>query len=178
MQTLYRLYDLEDQLLYVGISSKWHERFHQHEKLQPWWDSVTKITLERFDSREQVVEAERVAIKVEKPSENKQHSQTYESMQDHFDMLKFYIHFNVPVDPMHADLVKRGRELYGFEYFQIRGKKTIDAAGILRSAFAQVADELACRNCVAVAGWGNLNRWADLAMSKWQDSEGYEKVNF
>jgi len=176
METLYRLFDDDGQLLYVGISSNWRERFHAHEKNQSWWDLVTNITLERFESREAVAEAERVAIKLERPSKNKQHSQTYESPQDHFDKLKFFIHYDVPVDGPHKALIEEAKALYAFDYFQARGRKTVDVAGILRSIWSRQQDDILCRNCFAVATWGALDRWADIAMSKFRHAEGYEEI--
>ena len=176
METLYRLFDADDQLLYVGISRNWRERFHAHEKAQPWWNEVTKITLERFDSREAVAEAERVAIKVERPTKNKQHSQTYESPQDHFDKLKFFIHYDVPVDAPHKSLVDEAKKYYAMPYFQKRGRKSIDVAGILRSVWSADEADIVCRNCLAVATWGAIDRWATLAVEKWSESEGYGRA--
>lgn len=175
METLYRLYGDSDQLLYVGISNQWRERFHQHEKSQTWWDEVCHISLERFKTRDEAAAAERIAIREELPAHNKQHSQTYETLQDHFDKLKFFIHYDVPVDELHSELIEDAKSLYAMTYFQRRGKKSIDVAGILRSVWSdKTMDDFDCRNCLAVATWGNLNRWSDLSLSKFAEAEGYK----
>ena len=176
METLYRFFSDDNELLYVGISNQWRERFHQHEKSQPWWNEVSHISLERFETREEVAEAERIAIREELPAYNKQHSQTYETVQDHFDKLKFYIHYDVPVDDIHQDLIDDARSLYAMTYFQRRGKKSIDVAGILRSVWNNhTMDDFDCRNCLAVATWGNLDRWSQLSLSKFAEAEGYKE---
>jgi len=160
MQTLYRLFNEQDELLYVGISSKWYERFHQHEKTQPWWLSVAKITLENFETRDEVVQAEKVAIRLEKPLHNKQFSMTHEGLQEHFEKMKYYIHLNVPVDPYHQPLMSICRDFYhSSAFFQSRGRKSIDVAAILNSAFVELGEDKLCRNCVALSEWATLKHW-------------------
>jgi predicted GIY-YIG superfamily endonuclease len=179
MQTLYRLFNEQDQLLYVGISSKWYERFHQHEKTQPWWLSVAKITLENFETRDEVVEAEKRAIRLEKPLHNKQYSMTHESLQEHFEKMKYYIHLDVPVDPYHQPLIAYCRELYQYPFYQSRGKKSIDIASILESAFQELGQKRLCRNCAALMEWGTLEHWAEKSFDaylEWVTAED-EKAN-
>lgn len=159
MQTLYRLFNKQDELLYVGISSKWYERFHQHEKTQPWWLSVVKITLENFETRDEVVEAEKLAIRLEKPLHNKQYSMTHEGLQEHFEKMKYYIHLDVPVDPYHQPLISFCRDFYQSDFFQARGKKAVDIAGILHSGFQHLGKDKLCRNCLALSEWGTLEHW-------------------
>lgn len=71
---LYRLYDAAGVLLYVGISKSAIHRLHQHLEAQPWADQIASQTVERFASRRELEDAERAAIKAEKPRFNKAHN--------------------------------------------------------------------------------------------------------
>lgn len=72
--SLYRLYDADDRLLYVGISYNYWTRFGQHEGGKAWWRDVTRTTVEHFASREAALDAERQAIVDEEPLHNIQHN--------------------------------------------------------------------------------------------------------
>ncbi|MFD9247663.1 GIY-YIG nuclease family protein [Streptomyces sp. NPDC059556] len=39
---VYRLFDLEETLLYVGISVSPDRRFEEHAKNKPWWNEVDR----------------------------------------------------------------------------------------------------------------------------------------
>ena len=70
MQTLYRHFDANDNLLYVGVSSRISQRIKEHSIHSSWWQNVSKITLEHFEIRKEVLEAERNAIIAEQPKHN------------------------------------------------------------------------------------------------------------
>ena len=63
---LYRIFNGADDLLYVGITNNPSSRFSDHRG-KPWWQWVTKITVEHHASREELREAEAVAIRDEHP---------------------------------------------------------------------------------------------------------------
>lgn len=68
---LYRMYDAQRRLLYVGIS-KWPEyRFTQHAHDKGWWLEVTDISIEWFDERAYALCAEADAIWYEDPFYNR-----------------------------------------------------------------------------------------------------------
>lgn len=67
---LYRFYDAADELLYIGITANPAARFASHKRMKPWWESVTRIEMERFDSRDVLMDAEKKAIEAENPSWN------------------------------------------------------------------------------------------------------------
>lgn len=69
-QVLYRMFDVDGRLLYVGISSNAQHRFRQHFSRQPWAKEVCNIKVEFFPCRESVEIAEREAIRREKPKYN------------------------------------------------------------------------------------------------------------
>jgi predicted GIY-YIG superfamily endonuclease len=72
-QTLYRHFDASDNLLYIGVSSRISQRIKEHSMHSSWWQNVSKITLEHFETRKEVLEAERNAIIAEKPRHNIKH---------------------------------------------------------------------------------------------------------
>ena len=72
--TLYRFYDADDVLLYVGISERGPERWKAHRKGKPWWTDVARTTTEHYDTRQQALDAERAAIIAEKPLHNVVHN--------------------------------------------------------------------------------------------------------
>lgn len=68
--SLYRHFDVEGALLYVGISVSWPARTKAHAGGSRWFDLVAKVEIERFETREAALDAERKAIKAEKPRFN------------------------------------------------------------------------------------------------------------
>jgi predicted GIY-YIG superfamily endonuclease len=70
-QHLYRLYDSDDNLLYVGISKSAMNRIGQHLSTQPWAANINRMTIEHFTDRAAVQKAERLAIATENPIYNK-----------------------------------------------------------------------------------------------------------
>lgn len=72
--TLYRFFDENDLLLYVGISGNPGRRFAQHAGDKPWWNQVALSTMEHYDDRESALRAERQAIRNECPQYNVAHN--------------------------------------------------------------------------------------------------------
>lgn len=73
---LYRHYDKEGTLLYVGISLNSVARLRKHREEAHWFDDITRIEIERFESKEMAREAEKDAIAEERPLFNIMHSDT------------------------------------------------------------------------------------------------------
>jgi excinuclease UvrABC nuclease subunit len=67
---LYRHFDHEGRLLYVGISLNAVMRTKQHHTNAPWFQEITRIELTWFGSRSSAELAEERAIKTEKPLYN------------------------------------------------------------------------------------------------------------
>ena len=68
--SLYRHFDSEGRLLYVGISINPMIRFTQHKAEKDWIDEVKSITIDQFNSRKDAIYAEKKAIESEKPKYN------------------------------------------------------------------------------------------------------------
>jgi len=64
---LYRFFDAQNVLLYVGISINPPQRWNQHRVEKPWWMEVAQVTVEY---PEDAVMAERLAIISENPRYN------------------------------------------------------------------------------------------------------------
>lgn len=71
---LYRLYDNDDRLLYIGISGAPKIRMGQHATDKDWWPEVTTREFEWYDSRKEAAEAEVTAIRKERPAHNHTHN--------------------------------------------------------------------------------------------------------
>ncbi|MEU3990137.1 GntR family transcriptional regulator [Streptomyces platensis] len=73
---LYRLYDADGLLLYVGISSNPQRRWWEHAAryASAWWPLVATRTVEWLDTRDLAAAAERHAIKTESPAHNFAHA--------------------------------------------------------------------------------------------------------
>jgi hypothetical protein len=73
-QVLYRFFDEDGDLMYVGISLDPTSRFRSHRRDKPWWTEVHSITLEHFPDRAAVERAEIEAIRAERPRHNIAHT--------------------------------------------------------------------------------------------------------
>jgi len=81
LNILYRLWNAENKLLYIGISKSAMVRLSEHQQTKEWATEIHNITLEYFDSRELCLLAESKAIKSEKPKYNIAHNQQYPEPQ-------------------------------------------------------------------------------------------------
>jgi predicted GIY-YIG superfamily endonuclease len=74
-QQLYRMFNADDELLYVGISMSALNRIGQHKTEKAWWHEVAKITIETHHvERDLIFEIEREAIRTECPRYNVKHA--------------------------------------------------------------------------------------------------------
>lgn len=73
--TLYRFFDAEGTLLYIGITGNPRARWSQHSKTKEGWRRVDTIRVQHLDSREELEAAEKAAIKAERPLWNVAHNE-------------------------------------------------------------------------------------------------------
>lgn len=85
---LYRFYDKNDVLLYVGISYNALIRLNHHKKHACWTGEYANMTREIFDNRDSALEAEKKAIIYEKPLYNIVYNSTDESSKDEIPKLE------------------------------------------------------------------------------------------
>jgi len=83
--SLYRHFSEEGDLLYIGISLSALTRLGQHADAAHWYDSISDVKIEHFDTREKAIIAEREAIKTEKPEHNIHHKITTAEINHHHD---------------------------------------------------------------------------------------------
>lgn len=74
MQDLYRFYNENGTLLYIGVSLSALQRTMQHRTTKDWWDEVRRMEVEKFSTRGDALDAEAQAIRTERPLYNIQHS--------------------------------------------------------------------------------------------------------
>jgi len=65
--TLYRFRAADGKLLYVGKTANPGARFAKHGLDHSWWRAVATITLEHYANNELLTQAERQAIRNERP---------------------------------------------------------------------------------------------------------------
>ena len=78
---LYRHFDVEGRLLYVGISLNAVARLAQHRETAHWFGQIARIEVEWHESRMLAEAAERKAIKAERPAHNLAHAGMSESLR-------------------------------------------------------------------------------------------------
>lgn len=71
---LYRAYDADGALLYVGISFSSMTRAEQHRKAGKWFHLLASFRVEKFKTRDEALDAERTAIITEHPKFNVMHN--------------------------------------------------------------------------------------------------------
>jgi len=69
-QFLYRHFDRDGRLLYVGISSSALRRLDEHKGASHWFHEIANITISSFGTRAEVLLAERNAVQDERPLHN------------------------------------------------------------------------------------------------------------
>ncbi len=74
---VYRLYNADNELLYVGTTNNLERRMQSHRYDKPWWPNVADIQTETFASAVEAVEAERAQIKSLEPKHNVIHHGSY-----------------------------------------------------------------------------------------------------
>ena len=67
---LYRHFNSDNKLLYVGISLNSINRLNQHKSSSGWFDEISNVTIEKHQSRKEALIAERSAIYNESPKYN------------------------------------------------------------------------------------------------------------
>ena len=67
---LYRHFDADGNLLYIGVSTSALTRFKQHKHRSSWVDKVRTITIEKYSDRQSAFAAEKDAIEKERPPYN------------------------------------------------------------------------------------------------------------
>lgn len=67
---LYRHFNSNNELLYVGISLSAFNRLSQHKESSKWFEEISNVTIQSFDNREDALKSERIAVQEENPKYN------------------------------------------------------------------------------------------------------------
>lgn len=84
---LYRWFDRDGRLLYVGITGKLHVRQDSHSLRSTWSEFASDCQVVRYPTKELALAAETAAIKDERPLFNKMHNDTTQARQALVDYL-------------------------------------------------------------------------------------------
>ena len=68
MTGLYHVYGEADSLLYIGVSKHFGVRWQQHAQKQPWWNERRRMTVDWYDTWDEALDAEALAIFGGRPS--------------------------------------------------------------------------------------------------------------
>lgn len=72
--SVYRAYDQDGQLLYVGITAREMRRFYEHERAGTWFPFATYLELEHWDNRIGAEQREKQLIRQYNPPYNIAHA--------------------------------------------------------------------------------------------------------
>jgi predicted GIY-YIG superfamily endonuclease len=67
---VYRMFNDDGELLYVGVTSSFLRRMGDHKRDKPWYDEIGSIERWRYTTREAANQAEWEAIQTENPRHN------------------------------------------------------------------------------------------------------------
>lgn len=67
---VYRLYDVDGNLLYVGVAVNGYARLDAHKRYMHWWPLVARVVMTRYENRRVALAVEAVAIRDENPIHN------------------------------------------------------------------------------------------------------------
>lgn len=68
---LYRHYNADKTLLYIGISTTFFTRLRDHKSVSHWFNEIVTVTIQHFTTLQEALKAETCAIKHERPLYNK-----------------------------------------------------------------------------------------------------------
>lgn len=112
--TVYRYYNADNELLYVGITKNQLNRFEAHSKVQPWFHEITKAFFQHTDTREEALEYEKYIIANEFPKYNKAGPVLPENLLEHLQSIiagEFDDEFH---SKLHAEMTLIIHEIDGF----------------------------------------------------------------
>lgn len=73
VHVVYRFYDMNGGLLYLGYSAQFHARLRSHQTTSPWWSEVHSSRLAIYDNAPQALAMEAEGIREEQPQHNRQY---------------------------------------------------------------------------------------------------------
>lgn len=148
---VYRCFDADGRLLYVGCSKDPEQRLKQHSYVYTWWtDRIARVALEGFPDQAAGLAAEKQAIQTEHPFYNRQFrttdSQRANWQPEHY-VNWLTAHLEDPSTSRNSSVVRREVKRAADEYSSRFGRDLRKDVGRVRVGYRR-ADE------VAAAKWG------------------------
>jgi hypothetical protein len=82
--SVYRYYDSDGTLIYVGITGRGVQRQREHNERAEWWPFVRRQDVEHFDNRPEAAARERDLIGRHCPPFNRQHNPLYTQKREDY----------------------------------------------------------------------------------------------
>jgi hypothetical protein len=79
--SVYRYFDLEGRIIYVGVTSRGPQRQAQHAVTAEWWPHVSAQDVEHLSTREAALKREKWLIERHRPPFNRQHNPAHEKLK-------------------------------------------------------------------------------------------------
>ena len=170
---LYRHFNSEGALLYVGISVNAINRTRQHSKVSKWYGEISTITIQHYLNREEAIEAEGIAVKLEGPlynirlkpkPERHRKYRAFRATDIGVDDMRDEIDQVITLNPLYT--LKEAADALGLSFGIIR--REIDAGNLVEIKLpAPKCDRMDSY----ITGWQLLN-WLEFkerdAMEKWE----------
>lgn len=89
VNALYRIFDADDELLYIGITNNPRSRMMDHVRTKGWARRIAYITFEHFSSRDELFATERQAVADEFPTFNVAHNRGDDATDDTWEIEEY-----------------------------------------------------------------------------------------
>lgn len=156
---LYRLFDVNHHLLYVGISNNPPYRFEQHAADKAWWPEVNFVTIEWLEDRLLALTAETDAIWFQQPKYNR--SRPYSSSEG----IWLQVSKRFPIlKRLEAECVQAGfdhcRCMWPDILYQLRSALRGNVSSMELETARERLDALLPEHCACPQCW-DADRWGD-----------------
>ena len=172
---LYRHYDKDNKLLYIGISLNSIARLNQHRKHSDWFKDITNVKIEPFYTRDAALKAEQTAIIAEKPLHNVHHNRTikmptyrqkYETARD--EVTERVVHKFSPLYTLASASILLGFSVAKLKEFYAEGKINFLTVGHRHYTYKGVERKLPDYR---VSGWQIIDFTEFLEVEKKEEND-------
>ncbi len=159
-QTLYRMFNSERELLYVGITNNLFGRFAGHSGDKEWFHEIAYATFKHYPNRREVDKAETAAIRRENPKYNRAKNPAYEGAVDHYRKLKGAL-VNGAIPEGHEEIIKTAKVITS----TMKKDVTIPAA-LLLAMKGKTADCALCQQLEKNRAYNRLAQQASNSVGR------------
>lgn len=105
MTSVYRHFDADGQLLYIGCSINPLQRLESHKQQSDWFDSIATVTIENYRTHSEALAIEASAILGEQPLYNKVHKKKRKVRTSKIEAKPAYVPTEKDIESMRQALV-------------------------------------------------------------------------